>query len=345
MKKLVFLFLTFIIPDLFAQGVLPSNWGLKEFHITNSQLGDIYFYVTEKGIDQKKPLLFVVSGCAGLPVMLVVQYQEKFLQLGTVPPDQIKYFSDQYHVAFIGKAGTPFCDTMSVTEINPMKNLEEYNPSEEYIQKCGMDWEIKASTAVIDTLCKILAISENKIVALGFSEGGRLVTRLAAENNKISHLVCVVSGGLNQFFSSIINRRIDAATGTITHDKAQEAIDSLYSIYKEIYSDPQSTEKWYYGHPYKRWGSFCTDIPLEHLVKLEIPIYYLNGSVDRSTPVLEADYIMLEFLRLGKTNLTYTVIPGCDHSLFEVVMVNGEEKPVSHRKEAFEMIGDWISTH
>jgi hypothetical protein len=345
MKKIIFLLPIFIIQNLLAQGVLPSNWGLKEFHIYNSQLGDINFYVTEKGIDLEKPLLFVVSGCAGLPVMLVVQCQDKSLKLGTVPPDQIKYFSDQYHVAFIGKAGTPFCDTASVTEINPMKNLEEYMPSEEYIQKCGMEWEIKASTVVIDTLCKILTISGNKIIALGFSEGGRLVTRLAAENNKITHLICVVSGGLNQFFSSIINLRIDAATGTMTQKEAQEAIDSLFSVYKKIYSNPQSTENWYYGHPYKRWGSFCTDIPLENLVKLEIPIYYLNGSVDRSTPVLEADYIMLEFIRLGKPNLTYTVIPGCDHSLYEVVIIDGEEKPVSHREEAFEMISKWISDH
>ena len=93
----------------------------------------------------------------------------------------------------------------------------------------------------------------------------------------------------------------------MTHQEAQAAVDSLFTIYKKIYNDPNSTGKWYYGHPYKRWGSFCNDIPLEHLVKLEIPIYYLNGSIDRSTPILEADYIMLEFLRLGKTNLTYKV--------------------------------------
>lgn len=345
MKTIIFLIPLFIIQNAFAQGVAPKDWGLKEFHIKDAQLGDINFYVTEKGIDQEKPLLFIVSGCRGLPTMLVVQCGEKSIQLGTVPPDQIKYFSDQFHVVFIGKAGTPFCDTVRVEEINPMKNLEDYHPSKEYIQKCGMEWEVQASSMVIDSLCSMLPNSGNKVIAMGFSEGGRLVTRLAAENKKITHLVCVISGGLNQFYSSIINRRMDEATGKMTHHEAQAAVDSLFAVYKKIYSDPHNTGKWYYGHPYQRWGSFCSDIPLEHLVKLDIPIFFLNGSADRSTPILQADYIMLEFLRLGKTNLAYHVLPGTEHSLYEVVVEGGKEKAISHRDEAFKMVLDWIASN
>jgi hypothetical protein len=342
MKTLIFIISLVFCGEVSAQGTTPKDWGLKKFHFKDAKLGDINFYVTEKGIDQDKPLMFVVSGCNGLPTMLVVQCGEKSIQLGTVPPDQIKYFSDRFHVAFMGKAGTPFCDTVRVEEINPMKNLEDYQPSKEYIQKCGMDWEVQASTQVIDSLCRMLPNSGNKAIAMGFSEGGRIVTRLAAENKKITHLVSVINGGLNQFFSSIINRRMDEATGAMTHQEAQAAVDSLFAVYKEIYSDPDNTEKRYYGHPYRRWGSFCADIPLVHLVKMEIPILYLNGSVDRSTPILEADYIMLEFLRLGKTNLTYKVLPGVEHSLYEVVVEDGKEKAISRRKEVFKMILDWI---
>jgi len=335
----------FLIQSLFAQGVSPKNWGLKSFHIKDAQLGDINYYVTEKGINQKKPLLFLISGCRGLPTMLVVQCGEKSLQLGTVPPDQINYFSDQYHVAFISKAGTPFCDTVKVDEINPLKNLEDYQPSQEYIQKCGMEWEVKASSMVINSLSSMLPISENKVIAIGFSEGGHLAIKLAAENKKITHLVSVISNGLNQFYSSIINRRIDAATGKMTHQEAQEAIDKLFATYKEIYSDPRNTDKWYYGHPYQRWGSFCTDIPLEHLVELEIPILLLNASSDRNSPILQSDYVMLEFLRLGKTNLTYHVFPGCDHWFNEVVVKDGKESHVSHREKAFKMIFNWLASN
>ena len=345
MKTISFLIPLFLIQSVFAQGITPKDWGLKGFHIKDKQLGDINYYVTEKGIDQEKPLLFLISGCRGLPTMLVVQCGEKSVQLGTVPPDHIDTFSDQYHVAFIGKAGTPFCDTFKVDEINPLKNLEDYQPSQEYIQKCGMEWEVEASSIVIDSLCSTLDISENKVIAMGFSEGGQLAVNLAAENKKITHLVSVISNGLNQFYSSIINRRMDAASGKITHQEAQEAIDKLFAVYKQIYSDPCNTEKWYYGHPYQRWGSFCTDIPLEHLVKLQIPILMLGGSADRNSPILQSDYVMLEFLRLGKTNLTYHVFPGCDHWFYEAVIQDGKEKHVSHRAEAFKTIFDWLAAN
>ena len=43
--------LSFIQPAL-SRGVTPDEWGLKEYHIENETLGDIYFYVTLEGIDQ-----------------------------------------------------------------------------------------------------------------------------------------------------------------------------------------------------------------------------------------------------------------------------------------------------
>ncbi len=347
MKKVAFFFFLSIllIQGGFSQGLTPEEWGLKAFKISHETLGDINYYVTAKGIDQEKPLLFMYSGTSGLPTMLVVKSGEKSLQLGTVPPDQLHSFSDEFHVVFMGKAGTPFCDTVEVEEIDPMKNLEEYRPSDEYVEKAGMEWEMRASKLVIDDLLKRLAIEKKKIVAMGMSEGGLLVARLAAEDNRITHLVSVISTGLNQFFSSIINRRIDAATGALTHEEAQKEVESLFTIYKDIYANPKSTDKWYYGHPFRRWGSFCNFIPVDNLVKLDIPILLVNGTADRSSPILQSDYIMLEFIRQGKTNLTYHVVPGMGHSLHGVLVENSKEKTISHRADVFKKIKDWIQSH
>lgn len=347
MKKGTFmLFLSlFIIKGGFSQGMTPEEWGLRAFKIAHETLGDINYYVTEKGIDQNKPLLFMFSGTSGLPSVLVVKSGEKSLKLGTVPPDQLRSFSDEFHVVFMAKAGTPFCDTVEVAEIDPMKNLEEYRPSEEYIQKAGMEWEMKASKLVIDDLCNRLPIEGNTIIAMGISEGGLLVTRLASEDSRITHLVSVISTGLNQFFSSIINLRMDAAAGKLTHAEVQREVESLFAAYKEIYANPDSTDKWYYGHPYRRWGSFCNFIPLQHLVDLDIPILLVNGTADRSSPILQSDYIMLEFIRRGKSNMTYHVVPGMGHSLHGVVVEDGKEKDISYRAEVFQTIKDWIRCH
>ena len=344
MKTIIFLILVFVFQNVFAQGVTPEEWGLEAFFIRDAKLGEINFYVSKKDIDEKKPLAFLMYGCRGLPTMLVVDDGEKSLQLGTIPPDQIFNLADQYHVAFISKAGTPFCDSMNVKEINPMQNFEDYQPSKEYIEKCGMEWDIQACSAVLDTLVRFLPLTE-KIVAVGGSEGGLLATRFAANDKRITHLVSIVSTGLNQFYSSIINRRIDAAMGKLTHQEAQAKVDSLFAVYKRVYAEPNSTEKWYYGHPYKRWGSFANYIPLNDLVKLDIPILFVNGTADRSSPILQADYIQLEFIRLGKDNFTYHVMPGVGHSLYETIMEDGEERHVSRREEAFTAIKDWIAAN
>jgi pimeloyl-ACP methyl ester carboxylesterase len=342
-KTLHIILLCCLIQGIAAQGVLPEDWGLNAYQINDPELGEINYYVTQKGIEQDKPVLFMVSGVRGLPVMLVISSGDQSTQLGSIPPDQIFSFADDYHVVFISKAGTPFSDTSVVDEINPMKNLEEYQPSEEYIQKCGMEWEIAASIKVIAKLSKQLSNSQNKVIALGISEGGQLIPKLAHECSHITHLVGLSTSGLNQFYSSIINRRMDANAGRITHQEAQEAIDDLFEVYKKVYADPESTEKWYYGHPYKRWGSFCSDIPLDHLVELDIPILYVKGTADRNSSVLHSDYIMLEFIRLGKTNLTYKTFPGVDHWLNETVLKDGKRDHISRRKEVFDSIADWVN--
>jgi esterase/lipase len=329
----------------FSQGLTPEERGLEAFKIEHETLGDIHYYVTEKGIGQKKPLLFLFSGTSGLPTMLVVKSGDKNLQLGTVPPDQLHYFAGDFHVVFMSKAGTPFCDTVEVEEIDPMKNLEEYRPSEEYIQNAGMEWEMQASKIVVDDLLQRLSIDKNIIVAMGISEGGLLVARLASEDSRITHLVSVISTGLNQFYSSIINRRMDAATGALSHKEAQKEVESLFAIYKDVYANPESTDKWYYGHPYKRWGSFCHFIPVDHMVNLDIPILLVNGTADRSSPILQSDYIMLEFIRREKTNLTYHVVPGMGHSMRGVVIEDGKEKSVSYRTDVFKKIKEWIQDH
>ena len=78
-------------------------------------------------------------------------------------------------------------------------------------------------------------------------------------------------------------------------------------------------------------------------MELDIPILYVKGSADRNSPVLQSDYIMLEFIRLGKTNLTYRVFPGVDHWLSETVGKDGERDHISRRTEVFSTVSEWIA--
>jgi hypothetical protein len=51
-----FLFISLLITQGgFPQGLTPEEWGLKAFKIAHETLGDVHYYVTEKGIDREKP--------------------------------------------------------------------------------------------------------------------------------------------------------------------------------------------------------------------------------------------------------------------------------------------------
>lgn len=112
MKTLHIIILCSLMQGIAAQGVLPGDWGLNAYQINDPELGEINYYITQKGITQDKPVLFMVSGVRGLPVMLVISSGDKTMQLGSIPPDQIFNFADNYHVVFISKPGTPFSSTL-----------------------------------------------------------------------------------------------------------------------------------------------------------------------------------------------------------------------------------------
>ena len=68
----------------------------------------------------------------------------------------------------------------------------------------------------------------------------------------------------------------------------------------------------------------------------------LVGSEDPSSPIFGMDYVPLEFIRLGKTNLTYDVCLGCDHFLSQKISVDGQEEVNALGGEYTEKILEWI---
>jgi hypothetical protein len=88
---------------------------------------------------------------------------------------------------------------------------------------------------------------------------------------------------------------------------------------------------------------------LDALQQLEIPIYIANGSLDENS-VLSADYIQLDFLRRGKSNLTYKTYPGYDHQFNHQVFQHGQLKEVVPRltevlHEAMEWLDEKVPSH
>lgn len=85
------------------------------------------------------------------------------------------------------------------------------------------------------------------------------------------------------------------------------------------------------------WSSFTRNLPMEDMLRLDIPILMVTAGMDENAQILGLDYVKLEFLRLEKDNLTYKVFPNCDHYFYDVI--NGEYK----LDEMEDFVIDWIN--
>lgn len=314
-----------------AQFVTPDGYGLKEYSITDKKLGLIQFYVDTVNILRKAPLFIEVNGSGGLPLCLYIQGNKFVATPTTFSEELFSKTKNKYHYIILGKPGTSFCDTLNVDlsvaayQKNPSQIVFAHNPSKEYTKRLSLYWRVQATKIVISYLIDHGFWDKTKLVAYGYSEGGQVVPSLAVEDKRITHIASVVGSGLNQLYDGIISWRIKAAKGELTQQQAQDSVEVSFKRIAEMYRNPTATNKETGGHSYLRWASFGAIIPFEQLRKLTIPIYMIAASQDDSSPIYGLDYVRLEFLRLGKTNLIYDTCVGCNHYL------NGPEnsKPTS----------------
>jgi hypothetical protein len=312
-----------------AQTVTPEKLGFKSFRVTDKELGQISFYVSNNKIEQAKPVLLYLDGSGPYPLF---QYAERGLT-GSVPFD-FKTISGQYHVVLISKPGVPFVDSLKQ---DVMTGNLTYKAPEIYKQKLSLQWRVNAADLVLKKLHKELKVHKRKVAVLGISEGFQVGAKLATVNKSITHLMLFAGNGLTQFYDFIIRIRTDAQKGFIPEDAAQRNIDSLYKVIRDIYANPVSTNKEWSGHTYLRWSSFSANNPSENILPLGIPVYIVGCSNDRNMAVLGTDYLFLESIRLKKTNITYKVYP-YDHSFNE--QLKNEKRNVTsvknHTREVIE---------
>ncbi|QNF34418.1 hypothetical protein HUW51_17435 [Adhaeribacter swui] len=319
MKYLLLTFLVFCQINLIAQPTKPIDYGLKAFSITDNKLGLINFYVDTTGITQKAPLFIDINGSGGLPLCFYIKGKDFGATANTFTTDILENTKAKYHYVILDKPGTPFCDTITTNqtakEYNLPEVLKDYKFSDEYTKRLSLQWRVEATKKVVSYLIRNKYWNKTKIVAYGYSEGGQVVPTLAVEDKRITHIAAVVGSGLNQFYDGIIGWRIKAAKGEITHQQAQDSINVGLKNIAAVYKYPTATDKQIGGHSYQRWASFCSVVPFEQLRKLTIPIYMVAATADTSSPIYGLDYVPLEFIRLGKTNLTYDPCIGCNHYL------------------------------
>lgn len=303
-NKLLLLFLS-LFHHQFLLAQTAKDLGLKEYSFQTKALGRVNFYVSDSLSHLKKPVLVFLDGSGNESLFTYRKAHDGQETKFSVIPFDFKKVSKSFHILLISKPHTPLFRKLSIDENTPEDSV--------YHKYLSAEWRIESASKALKILLKNYKVDKQKIVVMGYSEGAQVAPRLAVRNPNITHCMAFVGGGLNQLYDEVIRLRMQAESGQLSHQVASQKIDSLFMDFQKIYAKPNSTKDFWFGHTFKRWSSF-TKIPnIDFYKQLKIPIYIAQGTADVNTSPLSADYLRLEFFRLGKNNLTFKSYSDCDH--------------------------------
>lgn len=333
MKNLLFFLLFLLSQSTFSQTSL-----FKHYTLNDPQLKSFQIHLATTDSTRVKPLLVYLDGSGNFPIY----YQRKGSKnLSSSVPLDIRKYAQDYHIVLISKPDVPFRDSLSVTP----SGRSYYPRTEPYTALYSLDWRAGAASKAINFLMKKLPIDKKEIIVMGYSEGSQVAPKVAVMNKKVTHVVCFVGNALSHLYDFLINTRLEIERGHLSAEEGQKTIDSLYQEYEKIYAEPSSTQKTWYGETYLKWGSFTKTTPLENMLALDIPILYVAGGKDNNQTIIGMDYAKLEFMRRGKTNLTYKVYPNSNHFFQEQAIKDGKTISIDRIDEVHEFAIDWVKGH
>ncbi|MBL0355906.1 MAG: hypothetical protein IPP72_03035 [Chitinophagaceae bacterium] len=176
-----------------------------------------------------------------------------------------------------------------------------------------------------------------KVAVFGYSEGFYVGAKLAVQNRNITHLGIGGGGGYIDFYDFIIENQKQVLKGNTKTDSAIYYNQKLILDFADAIKAPDNST-FTYGYSNKRWATF-SEPPIYNLVKLKIPIFQIHSSNDEMTPIENAYIVPLEFARLKKDNLTFSVCSNCNHSFIET-SPNGRE--INHKQKMMTNFFEWL---
>lgn len=263
----------------------------------------------------KKPLFLFRQGSQPMPI---IQFDAGKYYMGA--PFKFRDYKDEYHFVMISKPGVRLVGTQQFLD-NFQKAMIEPNPSKEfisdkYIENNYREKYVAQCNEVINYLVKQPWVDTGKVVYCGGSEGFTVGADLVANHNRyITHTI-LFSGHAGRRFETIIyGIREKMERGEMTPDEGQKMIESIYTWWADIQKHPTALTN-APADTDRAWHSFSIR-NLDNLLRINTPLYIAYGTADREiAPSL--DYLPLDFIEKGKTNLTLKAYFDYDHQFFKL---------------------------
>lgn len=315
MKLLLLLTLNLTAMQVAAQTTRLEDL-CQVFHLPDGRDTTTFIVFGSKAdLKVKKPLFLFRQGSQPQP--FIVTDSGKYY-IGT--PFHFRDYKKEYQFVMVQKPGVRLIATQQFMDdyqkaMSQNKSTEEYI-SKKYIENNYRERYVAQCDQVINYLVKQPWVDATKVVYCGGSEGFTVGADLVANHNRyVTHTVLFSGHGGRRFETIIYGIRRQVERGEMTPDEGQKQIESVYVWWADIQKNPIALTN-APADTYRAWHSFSIR-NLDNLLRINTPLYIAYGTDDKEiAPSL--DYLPLEFIEKGKTNLTLRAYYDHDHQFFQM---------------------------
>ena len=324
MKKIISVIFLLTTISVFGQTKTPEDFGFR--HI-------VYQYKTDnvdilikskKGEESlKKPILFFCQGSLARPLII---YDENG-SYGVFPfnPDSL---AEKFHLVIVCKPYIPLiakANTLS-HDYTYVDNVGKY--PKEYSNRNLLSYYTQRNIAIIKYLRKQKWGSATKFVVAGHSEGSTVAAKMAAECNKITHLIYSGGNPMGRIMSLIGESRASETDTTKIGENLVEYWEKVVKNKNSMDASQGDTDKATFEFSYP---------PIKYLEKLKIPTLISYGTKDWSASF--NDFMRVETIRQEKNNFTYKAYIGTEHNFFPL---KEDNKPNYDIYNWDKVANDWL---
>lgn len=312
-----------------AQPKTPADFGYRHLQMRYQRDTVDILVLSKKGEElTRKPVFLFVQGSLPSPIL---KYDARG-NYSVFPFETDKYLPD-YHLVIISKPSIPLVADVKI--LTP--NYEYLEPKTgavplAYCQRNYLEYYVARDAAVLRYLARQPWVNAKDITAMGHSEGSNVVARLARHPGPLRKVVYLSGSPLGRMLTVIAGNRQDADS---------VGADNNFAYWKEVVATPKQNNC--LGDTHLLVSSLSSlQTPLDDFKHSRIPVFVGYGTRDRSA--LLEDYMRLEMIRAGKTNLTFKAYPELEHNFFGFTAGK-----VDQEKWNWDRVGrdffTWMKTH
>jgi dienelactone hydrolase len=212
-----------------------------------------------------------------------------------------------------GVARVLIVEKPGVTFLDRPRTYEERSGSEEFRREHTLERWAEAIQAAVRAAGRVPGVQPDKVLVIGHSEGGLVACRVARSMpDVVTHVASLAGGGPSQLFDLITGARKGNFFRSVSDDP-EARVAYVLDRWRDIQSDPQSTEKLFFGFAYRRWSTFLASSPMEELTGVKARIYLAQGVEDDGVDPASCDALDAH-LRAKGQEVVYDRVSGANHS-------------------------------